>query len=83
MEIEENQVIIFDDNTKFIIHSKTNLDNINYYLAMGVTDDEESLTSDVAMFKEFKKDKDIYLDRVLDPDLITKLHEIFEKDLDE
>lgn len=73
MKLEKDKIILLDDNTKYVVTNNVNYNGKDYFLVMGVNDDETTITNEIAILEENKSGDDIYVDKVNDPDLIRTL----------
>lgn len=71
MENRTNQIIELGDGTKYIIIRHLVYKEETYYISNKITDDEKDLLEEVMIMHEVKKDGKVYIEKVVDPDLIT------------
>lgn len=73
MENRTNQIIELGDGTKYIIVRHLVYQDESYYISNRITDDEKDLLEEVMIMHEVKKDGKIFVEKVVDPDLLQVL----------
>ena len=73
MEIKINTIITLDTNERYMVLNETNYDDDRYFLVMGMDEKKEIVESNVAIFKEVKKDEKCFVEKVTDSKLIIEL----------
>ncbi len=63
--MEKDTIITLEDNEKFLLLDKVELENANYFLALKLTDDEQP-TKQYEIFEEEIEDGDSYMSIVED-----------------
>lgn len=66
--MEKDTIITLEDNEKFVLLDKVELENANYFLALKLTEDEQP-TKEYEIFEEEIEDGDSYMSIVEDPTL--------------
>ena len=62
---------------KYAIANETNINDVNYYLAVQVKEAEDGITNKGLFFKESLKDDKPYLQQVTDADTLMLLQVVF------
>ena len=70
MENRTNQIIELGDGTKFIIIRHLVFKDESYYISNRITDDEKDLLDEVMIMHEVKKDGKVFIEKVVDPELL-------------
>lgn len=81
MKIELNSIIKLNNNEKFIVLNYLKEDGRDYYLTMGVKENEEIDSSKVVIIEELKDDEGFYIEKVIDSELLLKLTKLFRDQL--
>lgn len=81
MKIELNTIIRLNNDEKFIVLNNINDGEINYYLTMGIIGDNEIDSSKVVILEEKKDDQGLYVEKVIDSDLLLKLTKLFKEQM--
>lgn len=66
--MDKDTIITLEDNEKFVLLDKVELENANYFLALKLTDDEQP-TKDYEIFEEEVEDGESYMTIVEDQTL--------------
>lgn len=66
--MEKDTIITLEDNEKFVLLDKVELENANYFLALKLTNDEQP-TKDYEIFEEEVEDGESYMTIVEDQTL--------------
>jgi len=66
--MEKDTIITLEDNEKFVLLDKVELENANYFLALKLNEDEQP-TKEYEIFEEEIEDGDSYMTIVEDPTL--------------
>jgi len=66
--MEKDTIITLEDNEKFLLLDKVELENANYFLALKLTDDEQP-TKQYEIFEEEIEDGDSYMSIVEDKNI--------------
>lgn len=72
-----DNVILLEDNKKYLLLDETELDNKKYFYAVEVTDDKLEPTDNFAFLEEKIANQKVYVSQVQNQDLITSLLIIF------
>ena len=70
MENRTNQIIELGDGTKFIIIRHLVYKDESYYISNRITDDEKDLLEEIMIMHEVKKDGKVFIEKVVDPELL-------------
>ena len=81
--MQVNDTIVLDDNQRYTLIEKTELDNESYYLAIGLDENKKPNYNNMVILKECEDVDGIYVETVANESLVTKLTKIFEKKLNE
>lgn len=73
MENRTNQIIELGDGTKYIIVRHLVYQDESYYISNRITDDEKDLLEEVMIMHEVKKDGKVFVEKVVDPELLQVL----------
>lgn len=73
MENRTNQIIELGDGTKYIIVRHLVYQDESYYISNRITDDEKDLLEEVMIMHEVKKDGKVYVEKVVDPEILQVL----------
>lgn len=75
-----NKIVTFSGNEDYYVLDSTDIDGIDYYFLIGVSNDETQVYSNKVMYATLNnKDGDMYFDEVLDPNILEQLIVIFDK----
>ena len=67
-------ILTLDYNEKYLLLNKVNSNNKNYYLAIGVSEDEEDIDmDDITFFEEIEDKEGIFVKEVYNEELLDKL----------
>lgn len=66
--MEKDTIITLEDNEKYVLLDKVEVENTSYFLALKLTEDEEP-TREYELFEEEIEDGDSYMSIVEDPTL--------------
>jgi len=69
MELVLNSIITLENKEKYIVLSETVYQAKKYFLVMGIKDNREIDSQNVAIFGEEKEGLDIFITKVEDPEL--------------
>ena len=83
MEINLHTVLTLEDDEKYVVVAKIEYEGNYYDYLLQLTDDEEDVTDQVAIVKEEKENDEIYIDEIIDEQLLKKLTPLFQKQLEE
>lgn len=83
MEIGLHTVLTLEDDDKYVVVAKVEFEGNHYDYLFQLTDDEEDVTDQVVIVKEEKENNEIYIDEVVDEELLKKLTPLFQKQLEE
>ncbi len=83
MEINLHTVLTLEDDEKYVVVAKIEYEGNYYDYLLQLTDDEEDVTDQVAIVKEEKENDEIYIDEIIDEELLKKLTPLFQKQLEE
>ena len=73
MENRTNQIIELGDGTKYIIVRHLVYQDESYYISNRITVDEKDLLEEVMIMHEVKKDGKVFVEKVVDPELLQVL----------
>lgn len=80
--MQVDDVIVLDNDAKCLLIEKAALENVNYFLAI-VLDDEEKPTEESIVLKESIEDGDTYVEKVSNENTLKVLLEKFSKKAEE
>ena len=78
MKLKAEELIVLDDNKKYIISSELEYNNCHYLLLAGVLEDESNINNEFLLAKEVVSGEDSYIEDVTDPNLIAEILPLFE-----
>lgn len=81
MKLELNTIARLNNNEKYIILNQITEDNKNYFLTMGIIEDNEIDSSKVVILEELKDEEGYYVEKVIDSDLLLKLTKLFKEQM--
>ena len=78
MGLSTNTIIVLENNERFIILNQTMYTGKKYFLAMGIDENKELITSKVVILEEIVSGLDLYVEKVLDQETIKVLTRLFK-----
>ncbi len=75
MTLKPNSIITVENGKRYVLLNETYYEEEQYFLAMELNEKKEVITSNVAIFKGIKEKKDIYVEKVNNPELIVAITE--------
>lgn len=78
MGLNTNTIIVLENTERFIILNQTMYTGKKYFLAMGIDEQKELITSKVVILEEMVSGLDLYVDKVVDQELIKTLTRLFK-----
>lgn len=78
MGLTTNTIIVLDNQERYIILNQTMYTGKKYFLAMGIDENKELITSKVVILEEIVNGLDIYVEKVTDQELIKTLTRLFK-----
>lgn len=78
MKLELNTIVRLNNDEKYIILNEIFEDNKNYFLTMGIIQDNEVDSSKVVIFEELKDEEGYYVEKIIDSELLLKLQRLFK-----
>lgn len=78
MKLELNTIVRLNNDEKYIILNEITEDNKNYFLTMGIIQDNEVDSSKVVIFEELKDEEGYYVEKIIDSELLLKLQRLFK-----
>ena len=76
-----NTIITLDNQEKYMVLNSTIYENSNYYLVMGMDENNEVISSKVAIFKAENEGEDIYVTKVEDNDLMVTITNLLKSQI--
>ncbi|MBR1679206.1 MAG: hypothetical protein IJ772_01790 [Bacilli bacterium] len=76
-----NTIITLDNQEKYMVLNSTVYENSNYYLVMGMDENNEVISSKVAIFKAENEGEDIYVTKVEDNDLMVTITNLLKSQI--
>ena len=76
-----NTIITLDNQEKYMVLNSTVYENSNYYLVMGMDENNEVISSTVAIFKAENEGEDIYVTKVEDNDLMVTITNLLKSQI--
>lgn len=71
--IDTGYVVTLDEDEKYLLLNKIQKKGKNYYLAIGVKEDDTVDKDDIAYFEEIKENDETYLEEVVDEKFLDEL----------
>lgn len=78
MGLKVNYIIVLENNEQYIVLKEAMLHGKKYFLAMGLDENREVISSAVVIFEEHVSGVDTYVSKVMERDLITVLTRMFK-----
>lgn len=82
MGLKINTIITLENDEKYVVLNETMYGGVKYFLVMGIDAKKNIIPSNIAILEEIIEGKDVFVDRVTDPDLIVILTRILKAQLD-
>ena len=82
MGLKTNTIIKLENDEKYVVLNETMYGGIKYFLVMGIDEKKNIVPSNIAILEEIIEGKDVFVDRVTDPELIVILTRILKAQLD-
>lgn len=82
MGLKINTIITLENDEKYVVLNETMYGGVKYFLVMGIDAKKDIVPSNIAILEEIIEGKDVFVDRVTDPDLIVILTRILKAQLD-
>ncbi len=72
--MQTGDILTLDYNEKYLLLNKVNSNNKNYFLAVGVTQDEKDIDmDDITFFEEILENNEIFVQEVYNEELLDTL----------
>ena len=81
MGLKINHIIVLENNEEYIVLNEAMYYGKKYFLAMGVNDKREVISSNVVILEEYISGIDTYVSKVIDSELIKTLTRMFKAQL--
>lgn len=78
MGLNTNTIIVLDNSERYIILNQTMYTGKKYFLAMGIDENKELITSKVVILEENVSGLDLFVEKVTDQELIKVLTRLFK-----
>ena len=78
MGLTTNTIIVLENKERYIILNQTMYTGKKYFLAMGIDENKELITSKVVILEEVVNGLDIFVEKVTDQELIKTLTRLFK-----
>ena len=78
MGLKINNIIVLENKEQYIVLNEAMYYGKKYYLAMGINEKREVITSNVVILDEYISGFDTYVSKVTDNELITILTRMFK-----
>ena len=76
-----NTIITLDNQEKYMVLNSTVYENSSYFLVMGMDENNEVISSKVAIFKAENEGEDIYVTKVEDNDLMVTITNLLKSQI--
>lgn len=81
MKLTTNSIITIDTKERYLILNEVNVDNHEYFLVMGLDDNNNTIASKVAIFESDYSDEDTYVIKIEDRKMISKIMNELKKEM--
>lgn len=81
MKIELDSIIKLTNDEKYVVLNHLNDEGHDYYLTMGIVNDNEIDSSKVVIIEELKDEEGFYIEKIIDADLLMKLTKLFKEQM--
>lgn len=78
MGLSTNTIIVLDNKERYIILNQTMYTGKKYFLAMGIDENKELITSKVVILEEIVSGLDLYVEKVTDQETIKTCTRLFK-----
>ena len=78
MGLNTNTIIVLDNSERYIILNQTMYTGKKYFLAMGIDENKELITSKVVILEEIVSGLDLFVEKVTDQETIKILTRLFK-----
>ena len=78
MGLNTNTIIVLENRERYIILNQTMYTGKKYFLAMGIDENKELITSKVVILEEIVSGLDLYVEKVTDQETIKTLTRLFK-----
>ena len=78
MGLSTNTIVVLENKERFIILNQTMYTGKKYFLAMGIDEKKELITSKVVILEEIVSGLDLYVEKVTDQETIKVLTRLFK-----
>ena len=78
MGLNTNTIIVLENAERYIILNQTMYTGKKYFLAMGIDENKELITSKVVILEEIVSGLDLYVEKVTDQESIKTLTRLFK-----
>lgn len=81
MGLEINTIITLENQEKYVVLNETMYQGKKYFLAMGIDEKKEPISSDVAILEEDLEGLDIYVKKVTDAEMLVQLASLLKNQM--
>lgn len=78
MGLSTNTIIVLENKERYIILNQTMYTGKKYFLAMGIDENKELITSKVVILEEIVSGLDLFVEKVTDQEIIKTLTRLFK-----
>lgn len=78
MGLSTNTIIVLENSERYIILNQTMYTGKKYFLAMGIDENKELITSKVVILEEIVSGLDLFVEKVTDQETIKILTRLFK-----
>ncbi len=78
MGLSTNTIIVLENKERYIILNQTMYTGKKYFLAMGIDENKELITSKVVILEEIVSGLDLFVEKVTDQETIKILTRLFK-----
>ena len=81
MGLSINTIITLENSEKFVVLNETTYDGNRYFMVMGIDEEKQIIPDKVEILKEVIENQNIYIVKVTDQELMTKLTEMLKEQI--
>ncbi|MBQ6687082.1 MAG: hypothetical protein IJN03_00980 [Bacilli bacterium] len=78
MGLSTNTIVVLENQERYIILNQTMYTGKKYFLAMGIDENKELITSKVVILEEIVSGLDLFVEKVIDQETIKTLTRLFK-----
>ena len=78
MALRPNVIIVLENKEQYVILNETLYTGKKYFLAMGIDENKELITSKVVIIEEIIENLEVFIEKVTDKELLKTLTRLFK-----